>query len=65
MMERHGQLGTQGTVTESILDYFNFLNNERSERLFKLHTLLHLSEAIISPKALTSVQPKETSIPNR
>lgn len=60
-MEGHRLLGTQGTVTENTT-YFNFLNNAISEQVFKLHTPQHLSEAIISSKALTSVQAKEIPI---
>lgn len=57
-MNRH----RQGTVTENLLDYFHFLNIVRSEWVFKLHILQHLSEAIISSRALTSVQAKETLV---
>lgn len=39
MNDRVAQTDTQGTMTENIFDYFNFLNNVRSERVFKLHTL--------------------------
>lgn len=38
MNDRAAQTDTQGTMTENIFGYFNFLNNARSERVFKLHT---------------------------
>lgn len=58
MIEGHRQLGTQVTVTENLLDYFNFLNHVRFEWVFKLHKLWHLSEAIILSKLSPLWKPK-------